>query len=50
MWGSDPAFTERLFGDVIANGLDKWEVWAAEGEDAKILGVALWCPPGAGFE
>ncbi|KLT38609.1 acyl-CoA N-acyltransferase [Cutaneotrichosporon oleaginosum] len=49
MWGSDPAFTESLFSDAITNALQKWEVWVTE-EEEKILGVALWCPPGVGFD
>ncbi|GMK59152.1 hypothetical protein CspeluHIS016_0701670 [Cutaneotrichosporon spelunceum] len=49
MWGDDRAFTESLFATIVATAFEKWDVWVAE-EDDRVLGVALWCPPGVSFD
>ncbi|BEI81946.1 hypothetical protein CcaverHIS002_0211060 [Cutaneotrichosporon cavernicola] len=51
MWGDERAFTEKLFVSVVDNAFEKWEVWVAEDDEKdKVLGVAMWCPPGVGFD
>ncbi|CAK9782861.1 hypothetical protein CC85DRAFT_305809 [Cutaneotrichosporon oleaginosum] len=45
LWSADPAISRLVFTDAVSHAFaNGWQVWVAE--DTKILGVALWLPPG----